>query len=265
MTSGFAMNEAQILLVDDQAGSADLLGSILRRDGFTRVSIFTDPYAALDATIHGRPDLIVLDLHMPQLDGLAFLNTLREKQSALDFVPVLVLTADVTRDALRSALRAGANDYVVKPAHSDELLLRVHNLLSIRFCHEVLKSHNAALSAELRNQAQFRTERDADRGHKIHTMRRIIARGGPQIVFQPVVDLATGATLGVEALARFGTEPRRTPDQWFAERRGRRPGSRAGARRDRRGPSSTRRPRPELDHGGQRVTVDDLHARVSTS
>jgi EAL domain-containing protein (putative c-di-GMP-specific phosphodiesterase class I)/DNA-binding response OmpR family regulator len=211
------MSAAQILLVDDEANTADLLGSILRRDGFTRVSIFTDPYLALDAAVHGQPDLIVLDLHMPQLDGLAFLNALREKQSALDFVPILVLTADPSRDALSSALRAGANDYVVKPAHSDELLLRVHNLLSIRFCHEVLKNHNAALSAELRNQARFRTERAADRGHKIHTLQRIIARGGPQIVFQPVVDLATGTTLGVEALARFGTEPRRTPDKWFAD------------------------------------------------
>src|SRR6476659_7661868 len=106
MTSRSTMSAAQILLVDDEANTADLLGSILRRDGFTRVSIFTDPYLALDAAVHGQPDLIVLDLHMPQLDGLEFLNTLREKQSALDFVPVLVLTADVTRDALRSALQA---------------------------------------------------------------------------------------------------------------------------------------------------------------
>jgi EAL domain-containing protein (putative c-di-GMP-specific phosphodiesterase class I)/DNA-binding response OmpR family regulator len=211
------MNAARILLVDDDATNADLLASVLRRAGFMRVSTFTDPAAALDAALDSQPDLVVLDLHMPQLDGLAFLDAIRARQSTVDFVPVLVLTADATRDALRNALRAGANDYVVKPAHSDELLLRVHNLLAIRLCHEALKSNNTALSAELRSRAQFAEERTADRGHKIQTMRKIIERGGPQIVFQPIVELATGVTVGVEALARFGTEPRRGPDQWFAD------------------------------------------------
>jgi EAL domain-containing protein (putative c-di-GMP-specific phosphodiesterase class I) len=70
------------------------------------------------------------------------------------------------------------------------------------------------LSGELRARARFDDERAADRGQMIRTLRTIIDRGGPRIVFQPIVDLATGATVGVEALSRFGT---RTPDKWFAD------------------------------------------------
>jgi EAL domain-containing protein (putative c-di-GMP-specific phosphodiesterase class I)/DNA-binding NarL/FixJ family response regulator len=209
-----ALSAAQIFVVDDEETNAGLLASILRRAGFAQVSTFADPRLALDAVSRTQPDLVVLDLHMPDMDGVTFLNALRAGQSDTDFVPVLVLTADPTPDALKNALRAGANDYVVKPAFSDELLLRVRNLLSIRFCHEELKSTNTALSAELRARARFEDERAADRGQMMRTVQAIIDRGGPQIVFQPIVDLATGTTVGVEALSRFGT---RTPDKWFAD------------------------------------------------
>jgi len=210
-----AMNTARIFLVDDDMANAELLGAILQRAGFTRIAVYHHGQLALDAAEYAPPDLIILDLHMPQLGGVDFLNELRARQAPTDFVPVLVLTADNSRDALKDALRAGANDFAVKPAYSDELLLRVRNLLTIRLCHEELKDSNAALGAELRTRARFDDERAADRGQKIRSLQAIIDRGGPNIVFQPIVDLATGATVGVEALSRFGTEPRRTPDVWF--------------------------------------------------
>jgi EAL domain-containing protein (putative c-di-GMP-specific phosphodiesterase class I)/DNA-binding NarL/FixJ family response regulator len=212
-----AMLAAEIFVIDDKPANVALVCSVLRRAGFTRISPFTDAGVALDAAAHASPDLIVLDLHMPGVDGLEFLEQVRARRAHTDFVPTLVLTADTSRDALKSALRAGANDFATKPIDHDEILLRVHNLLSIRFAHEELKRHNVTLSSELRERAQFDVERAADRSHKIETMRTIIERGGPHMVFQPMVELATGRTLGVEALARFGTEPRRTPDQWFAD------------------------------------------------
>ena len=67
-----------------------------------------------------------------------------------DFLPVLVLTADGTDASMRQALAAGANDYATTPLDPDELRLRVRNLLSVRFCHENLKTHNAELAAEIR-------------------------------------------------------------------------------------------------------------------
>jgi EAL domain-containing protein (putative c-di-GMP-specific phosphodiesterase class I)/DNA-binding NarL/FixJ family response regulator len=212
-----AMNTAQIFLVDDDLANAELLARILARADLACVSTFADGQLALDAAERTQPDLIILDLHMPQLGGVAFLEALRARQGSTDFIPVLVLTADDSRDALTDALRAGANDYVVKPAYSDELILRVRNLLSIRLCHEELKSTNVTLSAELRTRARFDDERAADRGQRVRAISAIIDRGGPTIVFQPIVELATGKTVGVEALARFGTEPRRSPDEWFTD------------------------------------------------
>jgi EAL domain-containing protein (putative c-di-GMP-specific phosphodiesterase class I)/FixJ family two-component response regulator len=215
--SASAMTGARIVVVDDEPANVALIGSILRRAGFTQVVSFVDPRLALEAVVHSQTDLVLLDLHMPHIDGLAFLDALHASRAYSAFVPVLVLTADVTRDALKNALRAGANDFVTKPIDADEVLLRVHNLLSIRFCHEELRNHNAALAGELRARARFDDEQAADRGHKIHAIQRIIERGGPDVVFQPFVELATGRTLGVEALARFGTEPKRPPNEWFAD------------------------------------------------
>jgi EAL domain-containing protein (putative c-di-GMP-specific phosphodiesterase class I)/CheY-like chemotaxis protein len=211
------MNAARIFVVDDEPSIVALISSILRRAGLARVSDFTSPRTAIAAAAHEQPDLVVLDLHMSEMDGLAAMAALRELWSPSDFVPVLVLTGDPSRAALKRALRAGANDFAVKPIDRDEFLLRVHNLLSIRLAHEELKSHNSALTSELRDRARFEDERAADNGQKILAMRKIIERGGPEIHFQPIVELATGETVGVEALARFGTEPRRTPDQWFSD------------------------------------------------
>lgn len=215
-----AMTTARLLVVDDDPATLTLISSILRRAGLTGVYTFRDPRLALEAARDTQPDLVVLDLNMPELGGMEFLAKMRENRSRSEFVPVLMLTADGSRDALKRALRAGANDFATKPIDQDEVLLRVHNLLSIRLCHEELKNHNATLSSELRDRSRFDDVHAADRGHKLHTMHKIIERGGPHIVFQPIVELATERTLGVEALSRFGTEPNRTPDQWFTDAAG---------------------------------------------
>jgi EAL domain-containing protein (putative c-di-GMP-specific phosphodiesterase class I) len=77
--------------------------------------------------------------------------------------------------------------------------------------------HNVALARQLRSRLHFEERRATDRTRSIRATRDVIERGGPSIVFQPFVELTTGRTLGVEALSRFGTEPRRGPDEWFAD------------------------------------------------
>jgi EAL domain-containing protein (putative c-di-GMP-specific phosphodiesterase class I) len=179
------------------------------------VHTYTDPRVALDDFANAEPDLVLLDLHMPHIDGIEFLRRMHARQRGHGFVPVLVLTADSAADALKNVLRAGANDFLSKPIDLDELLLRVQNLLSIRLCYQELVCHNAALARELRTRVHVDDRRAADRTRVIRATRDVIERGGPSMVFQPFVDLTTGLPLGVEALARFGTEPRRGPDQWF--------------------------------------------------
>ncbi len=211
------LSGGQIFVVDDEVPDLQVMGRILSDAGYESVRQFTDPSVALEVLTYSCPDLIVLDLQMPQLDGLRFLELLRAQASPSDFVPVIVLTADLSRAALRSALAAGANEYVTKPVDAADLLLRVRNLLAIRFCHQELRNTNTALASELRMRSRVDEQVVSDLHHKALAIQRIIDRGGPAMVFQPIVELATGSTVGVEALARFGTEPRRGPDQWFAD------------------------------------------------
>jgi EAL domain-containing protein (putative c-di-GMP-specific phosphodiesterase class I)/DNA-binding NarL/FixJ family response regulator len=212
-----AITSSRILVVDDEEVNVRLIRRLLAREGFSDVRGVTDPYAGIELTASWEPDLIILDLRMPSMDGIEFLRAARDAERSTDFRPVLVLTGDTTRDALAQALRAGANDFLTKPVDADELQLRVRNLLSIRICHEELKTHNHSLARELLARTRFYEQPAIDQGHTADAVRSIIERGGPNIVFQPIVELATGTTVGVEALSRFGSEPKRTPDRWFAD------------------------------------------------
>ena len=130
---------------------------------------------------------------------------------------MLVLTADVTPDALKSALRAGATDYATKPVDADELLLRTRNLLSIRAAYAELERSNATLAAQLREYSVWSDERDIARATMKARVTDALERGGPDIALQPVVRLDSMQTVGFEALARFGRYDDRTPDAWFAD------------------------------------------------
>jgi CheY-like chemotaxis protein len=119
--------QSRILIVDDDENNVRLMARILRGAGYVQVKEITDSRAVLEVRRSWDPDLILLDLHMPHIDGISLLHTFHAQASHSDFVPVLVLTADVSRDTLKGALTAGANDYLTKPVDVDEVLLRVRN------------------------------------------------------------------------------------------------------------------------------------------
>ena len=131
---------AKILIIDDAEANLKLLEDLLTREGFHQIISTTDSTRALDLFIAFQPDLILLDLMMPELDGYAVLEILSRHIPKDEYLPVLVLTADATIVAKRKALALGAKDFLTKPFDTIEAMLRVWNLLETRILYRQLKA-----------------------------------------------------------------------------------------------------------------------------
>src|SRR5688572_6178149 len=123
---------AKILLVDDEPANVLLMERLLQGAGYRHLVSTTDSRRVLGLFREFAPDLILLDLMMPHLDGIAVLGQLATEVPADTYLPVLVLTADATLEARRKALAAGAHDFLTKPFEQFEMLLRIRNLLATR-------------------------------------------------------------------------------------------------------------------------------------
>jgi len=128
----------RILVIDDEDANVLLLASVLEREGFTDIHAITDSAAALEAYVRLEPDLVLLDLMMPEVDGFQLLEAFKRHDRANEFRPVLVLTADSTISARRRALALGAKDFVSKPFDVIEIALRIANLLETRILYQRL-------------------------------------------------------------------------------------------------------------------------------
>lgn len=144
------MIDPNILIVDDEAANVALLEAILHRAGYVSVRGTTDSRQVSRLMSEAGPDLVLLDLSMPFIDGYTILEQLRASQPEGSFLPVVILTADVTTQARRRALAAGANDFLTKPFDNDEVLLRCKNLLAARTLHQALQNQNAVLEEKVR-------------------------------------------------------------------------------------------------------------------
>ncbi len=129
---------ARILIVDDEPANVRQLERMLGAAGYRCLQSTTDAREALARYRAMQPDLVLLDLTMPHLDGIAVLEQLTAEVAAGDYVPMVILTAGVTFDAKWRALSAGASDFVAKPFEQIELVLRVSNLLRTRRLHRAL-------------------------------------------------------------------------------------------------------------------------------
>src|SRR5213594_2449525 len=190
---------AKILIVDDEAAMVRLLELLLEDIGYTDLRSTTDPREVLERCAEFQPDLILLDLRMPHLSGVQVLKQLERWRADL-YLPVLVLTADMSRASKRAALEAGASDYVTKPFEQTELLLRVRNLLEIRFLHRDLRRQNQTLAGQVQERSHQLLEAE-----KLATMGNLLAGvahelNSPLSVILGQVGLF--ATTGVDAVAR---------------------------------------------------------------
>jgi response regulator RpfG family c-di-GMP phosphodiesterase len=124
-----------------------LLEIVLEQAGYTNVFSTVDPYRALSLCAELQPDLLLLDLHMPTLDGFELMQIM-QADPMFQAVPILVLTADGTLPIRHRALAQGARDFLIKPLDEVEILLRIRNLLEARFRSELLE-------AKVRESARF--------------------------------------------------------------------------------------------------------------
>ncbi len=159
------LHAAKILIIDDEETYVRTLEWVLRQANFLNFRSLTDSAGAREAFALFQPDLVLLDLYMPGLDGFALLKQIRESETAEDFLPVLVLTGDSASDTRRRALAAGATDFLGKPVDYAEVILRMKNLLQTRFLHRqalVLQARIVSLTATLGDRAQSRPDRKSE-------------------------------------------------------------------------------------------------------
>lgn len=124
------MSQQHILLVDDMATSTKMMDVMLRRANF-QVTAFNNPVEAVQwlKLPANRPDLIVTDLNMPNIDGIQLVQIVRQMEGLVT-IPILVLSAETDKNRVLATLQAGANDYMVKPVRGPDLVQRVEKLLS---------------------------------------------------------------------------------------------------------------------------------------
>ncbi|MDG4867839.1 response regulator [Guyparkeria sp. 1SP6A2] len=159
--------QARILIVDDEPANLKLLDRMLRGQGYGSLVLVDDPREVIDHYREARPDLILLDLNMPHLDGYEVMEQIKALDDPLA-PPIVILTAQNSRDYLLRSLAAGARDFVSKPFDRNELLMRVRNLLDAHLAHRALHNHKAVLEQKV----QERTEK------LHHTQLQVVRRLG---------------------------------------------------------------------------------------
>ena len=139
---------AKILVVDDEPRNVKILQIQLKARGYT-IYTAADGLEALDVVEKEMPDLILLDINMPKMDGFEVVKQIRAN-AATEFIPIVMITAlRDTRENRIKSIEAGADDFIEKPFDSLEVLVRVRSLLRIKQYQDTLTKHNARLEEEL--------------------------------------------------------------------------------------------------------------------
>jgi adenylate cyclase len=166
--------DARILVVDDVAANVRLLEAVLAPRGYDVVSA-TDGENALKLVESSQPDLVLLDVMMPEPDGYEVCRRLREVDETA-VLPVIMVTAST--DEKSKAIQAGADDLIAKPFSHDELLTRIRSLLRIKRYHDTIKAQTAEL-LDLNRTLEARVGEQVEELERIRKLRRFLS---PQLV-----------------------------------------------------------------------------------
>jgi class 3 adenylate cyclase/CheY-like chemotaxis protein len=165
---------AKILVVDDIRTNIDLLDAVLTPRGYHVVSA-ADGNEALVVVARERPDLVLLDVHMPGMDGYAVCRALRADPET-QFLPVVMVTATAESEKIK-AIEAGAEDFIPKPFDKAELLARVKSLLRIKNYHDTIERQQAEL-LELNRTLEARVAEQVEELERLTRLRRFLS---PQV------------------------------------------------------------------------------------
>ncbi len=148
------VQRSRILIIDDVPENTVLFERILRQGGYQNFKSVSDARLALVAFTEYQPDLVAMDLRMPHVDGMSLMRQFRSRIASEDYVPILILTADLSRKAKQDALAMGAKDFLTKPLDLAEVLLRIYNLLETRWLHNRLLIYNHTLEERVRERTR---------------------------------------------------------------------------------------------------------------
>lgn len=157
---------SRILIVDDEPANLRLLQKMLGAHGFRNVLPVQDSREVLDHYHTSRPDLILLDINMPHLDGYQVMEQIKALQDPLQ-PPIVILTAQHGKDFLRRALLSGARDFITKPFDHTELIMRVNNLLDAQVGFRLLHDQKTWLEETVRKRT------DELRSTRLEVVRRL--------------------------------------------------------------------------------------------
>jgi putative two-component system response regulator len=143
------LDHARIFIIDDEAANLKLLDKMLASQGYQERVLIQDPREVLARYQGERPDLILLDINMPHLDGYQVMEQIKALDDPM-MPPIVVLTAQHGRDNMLKALSAGARDFIGKPFDRAELLMRVRNLLDAQLGHRMLHQQKDVLEEMVR-------------------------------------------------------------------------------------------------------------------
>jgi EAL domain-containing protein (putative c-di-GMP-specific phosphodiesterase class I) len=203
----------RVLLADDEPGLRLALSELLSHvEEVELIGTAADAEEAIRIAEAGRPDVALVDVRMPEGGGP---HAARGITRVSPTTRVIALSAFEDRQNVLEMLRAGAVGYLVKGAAAEELVEGIQRVAGggTSLSSAVMGGVVSELATQLRRQEIEREADEALRGD----IERFVSGHGVWMVYQPIQDLETGAEVGLEALARFGSIPAKTPDRWFAE------------------------------------------------
>jgi putative two-component system response regulator len=140
--------KSKVLIVDDEPKNVKLIHQLLQSLGYENIRFTYDPIKACDMYSSFWPDLVVLDLMMPIMDGFQVMEEMGKVEQR-GYIPILVLTAQTDRKTRLKALNSGAKDFLLKPLDLVETTQRIQNILEVRLLQNKLRDHNFQLEERI--------------------------------------------------------------------------------------------------------------------